>query len=131
MRPKLTSETIGCNRFGDLMYAPRRGPYCTPSGTGHSFSNSARSSICSTQTVRDRLATADLRLSVLLAAAAAAGYGSVSATIVTGGVVHGPTRAQLDPAHAQRIIGVTDDGDRGLIALGACQAYINNVMMLK
>jgi hypothetical protein len=128
MRTKLKSETIGCNRFGDLMYAPRRGQYCTPSGTGHSFSNSARSSICSTQTERDRRATADLRLSVLLAAA---GYGSVSATIVTGGVVHGPTRAQLDPAHAQRIIGVTDDCDRGLIALGACQAYINNVMTLK
>ena len=77
--------------------------------------------------LRDRLATADLRLSVLLDATTGAGNGSVSATTATGGVVHGPTRAELDPAHAQRIIGVTDDGDRGLIALAACQAYAKEV----
>ena len=47
----------------------------------------------------------------------------------TGGVVHGPTRAQLDPAHAQRIIGITDTGDRGLIALRACQAFINEIRL--
>ena len=75
--------------------------------------------------LRDRLATADLRLSVLLDATA--GNGSVSATTATGGMVHGTTRAELDPAHAQRIIGVTDDGDRGLIALAACQAYAKEV----
>ena len=77
--------------------------------------------------LRDRLATADLRLSVLLDATTGAGNGSLSATTATGGVVHGPTRAGLDPAHAQRIIGVTDDGDRGLIALAACQAYAKEV----
>ncbi|GGK14791.1 Bacteriophage Rz lysis protein [Pseudomonas koreensis] len=77
--------------------------------------------------LRDRLATADLRLSVLLGATSDAGNRSVSATTATGGVVHGPTRAELDPAHAQRIIGVTDDGDRGLIALAACQAYAKEV----
>lgn len=77
--------------------------------------------------LRDRLATADLRLSVLLDTTTGAGNGSVSATTATGGVVHGPTRVQLDPAHAQRIIGVTDDGDRGLIALAACQAYAKEV----
>ncbi|WP_338110717.1 lysis system i-spanin subunit Rz [Pseudomonas rustica] len=77
--------------------------------------------------LRDRLATADLRLSVLLDATTGAGNGSVSATPATGGVVHGPTRAKLDPAHAQRIIGVTDDGDRGLIALQACQAYVREL----
>jgi hypothetical protein len=78
--------------------------------------------------LRDRLATADLRLSVLLDATSA-GSGSVSAATATatatatGGVVHGPTRAELDPAHAQRIIAITDTGDRGLIALQACQSY--------
>ena len=77
--------------------------------------------------LRDRLATADLRLSVLLDAATGADNGSVSATAATGGMVHGSTRAELDPAHAQRIIGVTDDGDRGLIALAACQAYAKEV----
>lgn len=81
--------------------------------------------------LRDRLATADLRLSVLLDATTSAGNGSVSGTTATGGVVHGPTRAELDPAHAQRIIGVTDDGDRGLIALAACQAYAKEVSTQK
>ena len=73
--------------------------------------------------LRDRLATADLRLSVQLYAVAATGSDAVQTTTRTGGVVHGSHRAQLDPAHAQRIIGITGDGDQGLIALQACQAY--------
>ena len=81
--------------------------------------------------LRDRLATADLRLSVLLDATTGAGNGSVSATTATGGMVHGPTRAELDPAHAQRIIGITDAGDQGLIALAACQAYAKEVSTAK
>ena len=76
--------------------------------------------------LRDRLATADLRLSVLLDVPAAGNNGAVPAA-TTGGVVHGATRAQLDPAHAQRIIGITDAGDQGLIALAACQAYAKEV----
>ncbi|MBK5299719.1 MULTISPECIES: lysis system i-spanin subunit Rz [Gammaproteobacteria] len=81
--------------------------------------------------LRDRLATADLRLSVLLDATDSASGGTVSAATTTGGVVHGATRAQLDPAHAQRIIGITDTGDQGLIALAACQAYIQNIILKK
>ncbi|MCS3839034.1 hypothetical protein HNR03_003642 [Pseudomonas sp. JAI111] len=77
--------------------------------------------------LRDRLATSDLRLSVLLDATAAASGGTVSAATPAGGVVHGSTSAQLDPAHAQRIIGITDAGDQGLIALAACQAYAKEV----
>jgi hypothetical protein len=77
--------------------------------------------------LRDRLATADLRLSVLLDATATASGGTVSAATATSGVVYGATRAQLDPAHAQRIIGITDAGDQGLIALAACQAYAKEV----
>ena len=73
--------------------------------------------------LRDRLATADLWLSVQLDAAAT-GCDAVQTTTRTGGVVHAARRAQLDPAHAQRIIGITGDGDQGLIALQACQAYI-------
>ena len=76
--------------------------------------------------LRDRLATADLRLSVQLDAAAT-GCDAVQATTSTGGVVYGAHRAQLDPAHAQRIIGITGDGDQGLIALQACQAYAKEV----
>jgi len=77
--------------------------------------------------LRDRLATDDLRLSVVLAATDATSSCSVPATTATGRVVHGSTRAQLDPAHAQRIIGITDACDQGLIALRACQAYAKEV----
>ena len=79
--------------------------------------------------LRDRLATADLRLSVQVAATAATGCDAVQTTTGTGtgGVVYGAHRARLDPAHAQRIIGITGDGDQGLIALQACQAYAKEV----
>ena len=76
--------------------------------------------------LRDRLATADLRLSVQLDAAAT-GYDAVQAATAAGSVVYGAHRARLDPAHAQRIIGITSAGDQGLIALQACQAYARAV----
>ncbi|WEA19004.1 lysis system i-spanin subunit Rz [Pseudomonas juntendi] len=80
--------------------------------------------------LRDRLATTDLRLSVLVDSGAVARSGcdgGVRETASTGGVVPGAVRAQLDPAHAQRIIAITDEGDRGLIALQACQAYVREI----
>ena len=75
--------------------------------------------------MRDRLATADVRLSVLLEDPASGcdvppAPGAVS-------VVHATRRAQLDPAHAQRIVAITDSGDQGLIALQACQAYVRAI----
>lgn len=75
--------------------------------------------------LRDRLATADVRLSVLLEDPASCN--AVPATAGAVGVVHGARRAQLDPAHAQRIVAITDTGDRGLIALRACQAYVREL----
>ncbi|VVP01622.1 hypothetical protein PS862_02878 [Pseudomonas fluorescens] len=78
--------------------------------------------------LRDRIATGELRLSVLLASGYPASDGSpVSAATSAGGMVHGAARARLDPAHAQRIIGITSDGDQGLIALAACQAYVRAI----
>lgn len=80
--------------------------------------------------LRDRLATADLRLSVLVDAGAFAAPGcdgGVRETAGTGGLVHVAVRAQLDPAHAQRIIEIVGDGDRALIALKSWQAYIREV----
>jgi len=77
--------------------------------------------------LRDRLATADLRLSVQLDATAATGCDAVQTTTCTSGMVYGAHRARLDPAHAQRIIRITGDGDQGLIALQACQAYAKEV----
>ncbi|AKS06919.1 lysis system i-spanin subunit Rz [Pseudomonas trivialis] len=76
--------------------------------------------------LRDQLATADVRLSVLLTEDPASSC-NVPAAPGAAGVVHAARRAQLDPAHAQRIIAITDAGDRGLIALRACQAYARSV----
>ncbi|MDD2061048.1 lysis protein [Pseudomonas sp. GD03860] len=73
--------------------------------------------------LRDRLATADLRLSVLVERDAA-GCTDVPASAVTACLDHDAVRARLEPAHARRIIAITDRGDRGLIALRACQAYV-------
>ena len=84
--------------------------------------------------LHDRLATADLRLSVLLTvpatatATATSGSSGVREASGSSGVVHGGTRAELDPAHAQRIIAITGDGDEGLIALRACQAYVREIV---
>ncbi|AMS13262.1 lysozyme [Pseudomonas chlororaphis] len=80
--------------------------------------------------LRDRLATADLRLSVLLDTGTVATQGSdggLRAPAGTAGMVDEAVRAQLDPPHARRIIAITDEGDRGLIALKACQAYVREV----
>lgn len=77
--------------------------------------------------LRDRLATADLRLSVLLDSTAQGGGCGVPAASSSGGVVHGAIRAKLDSAHAQRIISITNHGDQGLIALKACQAYVRAI----
>lgn len=76
--------------------------------------------------LRDQLATADVRLSVLIEDSASGC--NVPATSGAAGVVHAARRAQLDPAHAQRIIRITDDGDQGLIALQACQAYMRAIV---
>ncbi|WP_223514333.1 lysis system i-spanin subunit Rz [Pseudomonas sp. GL-R-26] len=78
--------------------------------------------------LRDRLATADLRLSVLLDGTDSVSGCSVPAGTGAGGVVHGGARARLDPAHAQRIVAITDEGDQGLIALAACQSFVRELL---
>ena len=91
----------------------------------------ALTDVKTTQTrLRDRIATADLRLSVLLDTPATNGSNGMQATAGPGCVVHGTARAQLDRAHAQRIIGITGDGDQGLIALQACQDYAKEVSFM-
>lgn len=77
--------------------------------------------------LRDRLATAGVRLSVLLANPTQGRDCGVSATTGTAGVVAGSERAELDPAHARRIVSIIQDGDQGLIALKACQAYVREI----
>ena len=78
--------------------------------------------------LRDRLATADVRLSVLLDATDTASGCDVPAAPGAVGVVHPARRAQLDPAHAQRVIAIVNDGDKSIIALSACQSYIKAIM---
>jgi len=81
------------------------------------------------QLLSDRLATADLRLSVLLTAGPGRpGSAGVSSATGAGGVDHGDARGELDPAHAQRIVGITGDGDDGLTALAACQGWVHEVL---
>ncbi|WP_325166811.1 lysis system i-spanin subunit Rz [Pseudomonas sp. LAM2023] len=76
--------------------------------------------------LRDRLATADLRLSVLVERDTL--HGAVPATTTSATRLdHATVRAGLEPAHARRIVAITDEGDRGLIALRACQAYVREV----
>jgi hypothetical protein len=81
--------------------------------------------------LRDRLATSDVRLSVLLDAADSASGCNVPATPGAFCVVHGTARAKLAPAHAQRILAITGDGDQGLIALRACQKYARTAALAK
>ncbi len=77
--------------------------------------------------LRDRLATADLRLSVLVEATTPSSCDGLPAGPGTGSLVHGTARGELDPAAAQRIVAIAGDGDQGLIALAACQAYVKEV----
>lgn len=78
----------------------------------------------------DRLATANVRLSVLVdnAVFPSGSDCGLSAAAGAGRVVHGSARVQLNPAHAQRIIGITGDGDDGLKALAACQGYVRAIL---
>ncbi len=76
--------------------------------------------------LRDRLATADVRLSALVERDGACA--AVPAATGAAGVDHGAVRARLESAHAGRIIAITDGGDRGLIALRGCQDYVREVL---
>lgn len=61
--------------------------------------------------LRNHLATADLRLSVTLAATETTGSCAIPTTAESGRVIHRTRRSQLEPAHAQQIVGITDTGD--------------------
>lgn len=77
--------------------------------------------------LRDRLATAELRLSVLTAAPGATDSthrAPVPGTPAPGRLVDGARRADIDRAAAQRIVAISQRGDRAIIALGMCQDYV-------
>jgi len=83
-----------------------------------------------TARLRDRLATAELRLSVLAGDPGAAGAGhddQLPATASAGRLVDGARRADIDRAAAQRIVDITGRGDRAIVALGMCQDYVRTL----
>ncbi len=80
--------------------------------------------------LRDRLATAELRLSVITADTGATGadhHPQLPATTHAGRLVDGAPRADIDRGAAQRIVAITGRGDRAIIALGMCQAYVRAI----
>jgi prophage endopeptidase len=52
---------------------------------------------------------------------------AVRATTTAASVDHAETRAELDPAAAERIVAIPNDGDTAIIALTALQDYVTNV----
>ena len=68
--------------------------------------------------LRADLATGARRLSIKTTCPA------VRTTATTGGVDDAEARADIDPAAAQRIVAITNDGDEAIIALSALQDYV-------
>lgn len=68
--------------------------------------------------LRTAVATGKRRLSVIAARCA------VPATGTASGLDHAEARAELDPAAAERIVRVANDGDDAIRALTALQAYV-------
>lgn len=54
---------------------------------------------------------------------------SVRTAATAAGMDDDQARAELDPAAAGRIVGITADGDEGLIALAGLQEYITTVCL--
>lgn len=80
--------------------------------------------------LRDRLATAELRLSVITTDTGATGadhHPQLPTTTRAGRLVDGTRRADIDRAAAQRIVAITARGDRAIIALGMCQNYVRTL----
>ena len=73
--------------------------------------------------LRADVAAGEHRLSVI------ARCPSVRAAGTAAGVDDAEARAELDPAHGQRIVGITADGDEGLIALAGLQEYVTTVCL--
>ncbi|MBW8127501.1 MULTISPECIES: lysis system i-spanin subunit Rz [Pseudomonas] len=73
--------------------------------------------------LRTAVATGAHRLSVKATCPATTGPAA------TAGLGNAEARAELDPATAERIVAIANDGDEGLIALRAAQDYINTVCL--
>ena len=76
------------------------------------------------ESLRAAVRAGDRRLSIKATCGAGAG---VSATASATGVGDGAGRADIDPGAAERIVALTDRGDRAIRQLAACQAYARTV----
>jgi prophage endopeptidase len=54
---------------------------------------------------------------------------AVRATTSTAGLADAEARADIDPAAAQRIVAITNDGDEAIIALSALQDYVTTTCL--
>lgn len=75
--------------------------------------------------LRDRLATSDVRLSASLPRIQPVAVQCQPVPQSTAWFME--KRARLTPTRAQRVIGITNAGDQGLIALAACPVYVREV----
>lgn len=75
------------------------------------------------QRLRTAVATGARRLSV------PAKCPAVRATTTTAGLDDAETRAELDPAAAERIIAIPADGDEAIHALTGLQDYVTNICL--
>lgn len=77
-------------------------------------------------TLRDAVASGNRSLSIAVKPGSSCS-GAVSKAGSAGSVVHGTDRAVIDPAAAQRIVAIVNDGDDAIRKLAACQAYVRTV----
>lgn len=73
--------------------------------------------------LRDDIASGKRRLSVATRCPGMPKAGSAPS------VDDAETRTELDPAHAQRIVRITEDGDSAIIALEGLQQWVNRVCL--
>ncbi len=77
------------------------------------------------ESLRAAVRAGDRRLSIK--ATCPAGRASVPETTGTAGVGDGAGRADIDPGAAERIVALTERGDRAIRQLAACQEYARTV----
>ncbi|QMV32767.1 hypothetical protein 2A_00015 [Ralstonia phage Darius] len=77
----------------------------------------------------DELRTGARRVFVAAKCPAAAGSSKVPGAAPAARVDDEGARAELDPAVAERMVGITDDGDDAIRELTALQSYVSNVCL--
>lgn len=77
-------------------------------------------------TLRDSVASGNRSLSIAVKPGTS-GCSAVPKAGTAGPVLHDSNRAVIDPAAANRIVAIVNDGDDAIRKLAACQAYVRTV----